>query len=173
MTFDALSHFRSLLTRSTGKRYVAPTHKKFLCRCPSQHVAPIGAANLIRCAMLLRRPARCGLQYFDLVYNHGATGSTTCSWISLQADTMTLIARTVAADSRRFSQRPVILDGMIAFPPWTDQFGNLPLPGGPNSGGLTVAFAKTGRCRFVRCLHATTRTCRRLPGMCGRSHPRH
>jgi hypothetical protein len=57
---------------------------------------------------------------------------------------MTLVARTLAADSRRFSQRPVILDGMIVFPPWTYQFTNLPLPGGPNSGGLTIAFAKIG-----------------------------
>jgi hypothetical protein len=55
---------------------------------------------------------------------------------------MTLVARTVAADSRRFSQRPVILDGMIVSPSWTDQSGNLPLPDVPNSGGLIIAFAK-------------------------------
>jgi hypothetical protein len=59
---------------------------------------------------------------------------------------MTLVARTVAADSRRFSQRPVILDGIIVFPSWTDQFSILR--------------------RSIRRLHATHLS--QLPGMRGR-----
>jgi hypothetical protein len=63
----------------------------------------------------------------------------------LQADALTLVARTVAADTRRFLQRPVIFDGTITVSPsWTDQFSSLPLPGGPDSGCLNTVFAQKG-----------------------------
>jgi hypothetical protein len=88
---------------------------------------------------------RCGLKYLALDYNDGATGSTKCSWISLQADAMTLVARIVAADSRCSLRRAVILDRMIAVSPSrTDQFSNLASPAGPDSGGPTFAFALNG-----------------------------
>jgi len=48
---------------------------------------------------------------------------------------MTLVAHTVAAESRSLLQRAIILDGMIAVSlSWIDQFGNLCSPGRQDSG---------------------------------------
>jgi len=52
---------------------------------------------------------------------------------------MTLVARTVPANSRCFLQRAVILDGMIeVLPFWIDQLSDRRLPGGLDNGSRTA-----------------------------------